>query len=130
MQLPTRIPALSIVEGLPALSCLLLSSSLGLALHAQTPPPAHPAPGNEPVTLERLLVTADLWASPLDRIPASVTVIQAERIERLGEPLVPALLRLTPSLAVSASGPAGSNWPKQSPAGRALRSLPNRPTRC
>jgi len=74
MQLPTRIPALSLVEGLPVLPYLLLSSSLGLALHAQTPSAATPAAGAEPVTLERLLVTADLWASPLDRIPASVSV--------------------------------------------------------
>jgi outer membrane receptor protein involved in Fe transport len=53
---------------------------LGLALHAKTPPAASPAAGNEPVTLESLLVTADLWASPLDRIPASVTVIDDETL--------------------------------------------------
>lgn len=69
MQLPTRI--------------LLLSTAFSAltALHAQTPsgavraaPSASPDPA---ITLEALKVTADLWASPLDRIPASVTVIDA-----------------------------------------------------
>ncbi|MEA3067222.1 MAG: vitamin transporter, partial [Sphingomonadales bacterium] len=40
--------------------------------------------------------------------PASVTIIDQQRIERLGEPLISALLRLTPSAAVATSGPAGS----------------------
>ena len=40
--------------------------------------------------------------------PASVTIIDKQRIERLGEPLVPALLRLTPSAAVDDLGPGGS----------------------
>ena len=39
------------------------------------------------------------------RTPASVTIIDQQRIERLDEPLVPALLRLTPSAAVATSGP-------------------------
>ena len=39
---------------------------------------------------------------------ASVTIIDSKRIERLGEPLVPALLRLAPSTSVASSGPAGS----------------------
>ncbi len=42
------------------------------------------------------------------RTPASVTIIDSDPIERLGEPLVPALLRLTPSVAVTTQGPAGS----------------------
>jgi len=75
MQLPTRIlPALSLVEGPRALAYLFLSTSLGLALHAQNPSAASPAANTTPVTMDRLLVTADLWASPLDRIPASVSV--------------------------------------------------------
>ena len=37
-----------------------------------------------------------------------MTVIDTRSIERLGEPLVPALLRLTPSVAVASSGPAGA----------------------
>ena len=56
MQLPTKI---------------LLFTALGataLCGRAQTTVP-------DPVTLEVVRVTADLWASPLDRIAASVTVV-------------------------------------------------------
>jgi iron complex outermembrane recepter protein len=69
MQLPTRI--------------LLLSTAFSAltALHAQpTPGAARAAPSastDPAITLEALKVTADLWASPLDRIPASVTVIDS-----------------------------------------------------
>lgn len=69
MQLPTRI--------------LLLSTAFSAltALHAQTPTGAAraaPSASTDPaITLEALKVTADLWASPLDRIPASVTVIDS-----------------------------------------------------
>ena len=44
---------------------------------------------------------------PTGRPPASPSST-SKRIERLGEPLVPAFLRLVPSAAVSTSGPAGS----------------------
>ena len=40
--------------------------------------------------------------------PASVTIIDASAIERLGEPLVPDLLRLVPSAVGLGRGPAGS----------------------
>lgn len=69
MQLPTRI--------------LLLSTAFSAltALHAQTifgAAPAAPVQTTDPaITLETLKVTADLWSSPLDRIPASVTIIDA-----------------------------------------------------
>ncbi|HEY0968913.1 MAG TPA: TonB-dependent receptor [Opitutaceae bacterium] len=69
MHIPTRI--------------LLLSTAFSAltALHAQTNPgaaPAAPVASTDPaITLEALKVTADLWASPLDRIPASVTVIDS-----------------------------------------------------
>jgi len=60
MQLPTRILALTV------------------ALAALTSGRAQPAtpttPETAPVVLEPLRVTADLWAMPLARIPASVTV--------------------------------------------------------
>ncbi len=59
MQLPTRFFSLLLAP---------------LALHAQNPSAATPAANTTPVTMERLLVTADLWTSPLDRIPASVSV--------------------------------------------------------
>ncbi|GAB1488974.1 TonB-dependent receptor [Opitutaceae bacterium] len=69
MQLPTRILLLST-------ACSALT-----ALHAQTTSgaaPAAPVSSADPaITLEALKVTADLWASPLDRIPASVTVIDS-----------------------------------------------------
>ncbi len=57
MQLPTRI--------------LLLTTALAatLAVRAQTP-----AADDAPVVLSPVRVTADLWESPLARIPASVTV--------------------------------------------------------
>ena len=59
----------------------------------------------QPVTI---VVTASRAPEAEEQSPASVTLIDAERIERLGAPLVTDLLRLAPSLAVSVSGPAGS----------------------
>ncbi len=55
-----------------------------------------------------IVVTASRTPEAEDATPASVTLIDAKRIERIGAPLVTDLLRLTPSLAVSVSGPAGS----------------------
>jgi len=55
-----------------------------------------------------IVVTAERAPEEAADTPASVTVIDSRSIERLGEPLVPALLRLTPSVSVSTSGPAGS----------------------
>jgi len=55
-----------------------------------------------------IVVTAARAPEPAADSAASVTVIAERRIERLGEPLVPALLRLVPSTAVATSGPAGS----------------------
>ncbi len=76
MHIPTRI--------------LLLSTAFSAltALHAQTNPgaaPAAPVASTDPaITLEALKVTADLWASPLDRIPASVTVIDSAALANGG----------------------------------------------
>ena len=61
-----------------------------------------------PVDHSEIVITASRAEQPAEDTPASVTIIDTARIERLGEPLLPALLRLTPSSAVSASGPAGS----------------------
>lgn len=61
-----------------------------------------------PVETQQIVVTASRAPEQQDRTSASVTVIDAERIGRLGQPLVPALLRQIPSVAVSTSGPAGS----------------------
>ena len=61
-----------------------------------------------PVDIQEVVVTASRVAEAEKASAASVTVIDKQQIERLGEPLLPALLRLSPSLAVSQSGPAGS----------------------
>jgi len=55
-----------------------------------------------------VIVTASRGAEQPEATAASVTLIDAERIERLGAPLVTELLRLSPSLSVATSGPAGS----------------------
>ena len=55
-----------------------------------------------------IIVTASRAADDVGQSPASVTLIDAARIERLGAPLVPDLLRLVPSVAVAVGGPAGS----------------------
>jgi len=55
-----------------------------------------------------IVVTASRAEQQVNETPASVTLIDAPRIERIGLPLVPDLLRLVPSVAVATSGPAGS----------------------
>jgi len=67
MKLPTRILLLAVTSfALP-----LARAQVTAAPPAGSPPPSATAP----VKLEPLRVTADLWESPLDRIPASVTVL-------------------------------------------------------
>ena len=61
-----------------------------------------------PIDTDQIVITASRAPEEQSRTPASVTIFDRERIERLGEPLVPALLRLVPSAAISISGPAGS----------------------
>jgi vitamin B12 transporter len=61
-----------------------------------------------PADTQEIVITASRAPQAAEETPASVTVIDAVRIERLGEPLLPALLRLAPSTAVASSGPAGS----------------------
>ncbi|HET7710032.1 MAG TPA: TonB-dependent receptor [Sphingomicrobium sp.] len=55
-----------------------------------------------------IVITATRTPEEAGDVAASVSTIDKARIDRLGEPLVPALLRLTPGLGVSTSGPAGS----------------------
>ena len=55
-----------------------------------------------------IVVTASRAPEEQSDSAASVTIIDAERIERLGEPQVAPLLRLIPSVAIATSGPAGS----------------------
>ena len=61
-----------------------------------------------PIDTDQIVITASRAPEQADGTPASVTIIDRERIERLDEPLVLALLRLTPSAAVTSIGPAGS----------------------
>jgi vitamin B12 transporter len=61
-----------------------------------------------PISTDQIVITASRSPESEAQTPASVTIIDAERIERLDEPLVATLLRLTPSAAVATSGPAGS----------------------
>jgi vitamin B12 transporter len=61
-----------------------------------------------PIDTDQIVVTASRAPDTQAQTAASATVLDAERIERLGAPLAPALLRQVPSLAVTQSGAAGS----------------------
>ena len=61
-----------------------------------------------PIDTSQIVITASRAPESEAEAPASVTIIDRQRIDRLDEPLVSALLRLTPSAAVATSGPAGS----------------------
>jgi vitamin B12 transporter len=61
-----------------------------------------------PIDTDQIVITASRAPEAEARTPASVTIIDQQRIERLDEPLVSSLLRLTPSAAITTSGPAGS----------------------
>ena len=61
-----------------------------------------------PIDTDQIVITASRAPEQESRTPASVTIIDSKEIERLDEPLVPALIRLSPSASVSTSGPAGS----------------------
>ena len=60
------------------------------------------------IDTNQIVITASRAPEPEAKTPASVTIIDQQRIERFGEPILSALLRLTPSAAVATSGPAGS----------------------
>ncbi|MES2146354.1 MAG: TonB-dependent receptor plug domain-containing protein, partial [Pseudomonadota bacterium] len=59
-------------------------------------------------TADQIVITASRAPQTETETAASVTLIDRQRLERLGEPMVPALVRLTPSAAVTSIGPAGS----------------------
>jgi vitamin B12 transporter len=61
-----------------------------------------------PIDTDQIVITASRAPESEAETPASVTIIDAQEIERLDEPLVTSLLRLTPSVAVTSIGPAGS----------------------
>ena len=61
-----------------------------------------------PIDSDQIVITASRSPEQEAQSAASAAIIDQPRIERLGDPLVPSLLRLTPSIAVATSGPAGS----------------------
>jgi vitamin B12 transporter len=61
-----------------------------------------------PISTDQIVITASRAPESEAQTPASVSIVDRKRIERLGEPLLAELLRLTPSAAVTSIGPAGS----------------------
>jgi len=61
-----------------------------------------------PIDTNQIVITASRAPEGQAQTPASATIIDQQTIERLDEPLVGSLLRLTPSAAIATSGPAGS----------------------
>jgi vitamin B12 transporter len=61
-----------------------------------------------PINTDQIVITASRAPETAEQTPASVIIIDQQEIERLDEPLIGSLLRLTPSAAVATSGPAGS----------------------
>jgi vitamin B12 transporter len=61
-----------------------------------------------PIDTNQIVITASRAPESEAQTAASVTIIDQQQIERLDEPLISALLRLTPSAAIATSGPAGS----------------------
>ncbi|MCW3797479.1 TonB-dependent receptor [Sphingomonas sp. BN140010] len=55
-----------------------------------------------------IVVTAERAPTARDRTAATVSVIDRQALDRLGEPLLTNIVRLFPSTAVAQSGPAGS----------------------
>ncbi len=60
------------------------------------------------IDTDQIVITASRAPQQDAQSAASATIIDQQRIDRLGEPLIPSLLRLSPSIAVATSGPAGS----------------------
>lgn len=77
-----------------------------LLISAQASAPVAVAPSDQPAT--EIVVTAARTPEEKGTIAASVAIVDQQRIQRLGPPLVDSLLRLTPSASVATSGPAGS----------------------
>ena len=55
-----------------------------------------------------IVVTASRLPEPIEESAASVSIIDEELLDHLGEPAITAYLRLLPSTSVATSGPAGS----------------------
>jgi vitamin B12 transporter len=75
-----------------------------LALGTAAEPGAVAVAPDEP----EIVVTASLAPVARPASPATMTTIDAERIDALGEPLALDLLRLVPSVSIASSGPPGS----------------------
>ena len=60
-----------------------------------------------PIDTDQIVITAARVPEKESDSAASVTLLDSERIERLGDPLVPTLIRLTPSAAVTVQGGGG-----------------------
>lgn len=60
-----------------------------------------------PAENSEIVITASRVPQEQSGTAASVSVIDEATIERLGDPLAPSFLRLTPSAAVESGGPAG-----------------------
>jgi vitamin B12 transporter len=61
-----------------------------------------------PENPDAIVVTASRLPDTAADSAASTTIVEAERLERLGEPAITSYLRLMPSTTVATSGPAGS----------------------
>jgi vitamin B12 transporter len=61
-----------------------------------------------PIDTDQIVITASRAPEIQAQSAASTTIIDGQRIERLDEPALASLLRLTPSAAVATSGPGGS----------------------
>jgi vitamin B12 transporter len=61
-----------------------------------------------PINTDQIVITASRAPENQTQAAASTTIIDGQRIERLDEPALSSLLRLTPSAAVATSGPGGS----------------------
>ena len=55
-----------------------------------------------------IVVTASRLPEPIGESAASVSIVDEDRLERLGEPAITSYLRLLPSTSVATSGPSGS----------------------
>jgi vitamin B12 transporter len=60
-----------------------------------------------PIDTDQIVITAARVPEKESESAASVALLDSERIERLGDPLVPTLIRLTPSAAVTVQGGGG-----------------------
>lgn len=79
-----------------------------LLLAAQIVAPAQAEPEPEAGRRDEIVVTASLHPVSEEKSPATVTIIEQERIEALGQPLTVDLLRLVPGVSVATAGPPGT----------------------